>query len=410
MRVRLGEKFCREAEAHAKDYVYWDQDVTGLGLCVYASGRRAFVFIYRFEGRQRRITIGGWPDWSVSAARDHAKGLRREIDLGRDPMGEREALRAAPRIEELAERFIAEHLPGLAARNAADQESMLRKLVLPEWRNRRVDDIEPSDVARLLDKIAGGRARPAKDKAPSRRKPLVGTRPTPIRANRVGEMLRKMFGLSVEWRMRTDNPAAGFRKRVETERERFLNPEEIGRLADAIAAERDQAAASIVRLLLLTGSRLGEVREARFEQFDLHHAVWTKPAAKTKQRRTHRVPLSAEAAAVVRQRLGAVPPGCPWLFPAASPDRPVADIRKFWTSVQAKAGLEGVRLHDLRHTFASLLASGGASLPMIGRLLGHTQSKTTQRYAHLMDSPLRQGVDSVATALRPRLRIVGGEP
>ena len=157
---------------------------------------------------------------------------------------------------------------------------------------------------------------------------------------------------------------------------------------------------------MLTGARVGEVRQARFEDFNLEHLSWTKPAKTTKQRRVHRVPISDEAAAIVRQRRVAVVKGSPWLFPGDIPGQPVQEIRRFWAHIQKDIGIEDVRIHDLRHTFASLLVSGGASLEMIGKLLGHSQMQTTQRYAHLMDSPLRAGVGAVAAAFKPKPRLV----
>jgi integrase len=157
---------------------------------------------------------------------------------------------------------------------------------------------------------------------------------------------------------------------------------------------------------MLTGARVGEARQARFEHFNLEYLSWSKPASITKQRRVHRLPISDEAAAIVRQRRLIVPRGCPWLFPGDVPGQPVKEIRRFWHSIQSEVGIPDVRIHDLRHTFASLLVSGGASLEMIGKLLGHSQMQTTQRYAHLMDSPLRAGVDAVASAFRPRPRLV----
>jgi len=156
----------------------------------------------------------------------------------------------------------------------------------------------------------------------------------------------------------------------------------------------------------LTGARVGEVRQARFEDFNLEHLSWTKPATTTKQRRVHRVPISDEAAAIVRQRSLAVVSGSPWLFPGDTPGQPVQEIRRFWARIQKEVGIPDVHIHDLRHTFASLLVSGGASLEMIGKLLGHSQMQTTQRYAHLMDSPLRAGVDAVASAFKPKPRLV----
>ena len=416
-RQRLSEKLVKTAERRARAYQLFDDDVLGFSAVIQRTGSRGFCLDFTIKGRPRRMVIGRWPEWSVVAARDRAKQLRREIDDGLDPLAEREDARAAPRIPDLIDRYLREHAAHLAARNASDQASMLRKLVEPHWKHRLVAEITSSDVERVLGMIAAGRARPAKEKAKSRRKLLSSAKPTPIRANRAGEMLRKMFNLAVAWKMRADNPAEGFRRRVETERERFLSIEEITRLGDALHAAEDQRAAAIVRMCMLTGARLGEVRTARFEQFNLDLGTWSKPAANTKQRRVHRVPISAEVAALVRQRRVAVPKGCEWLFPGdalgadgAPKNQPVQEIRRFWSAMQTAADLPGVRIHDLRHTFASLLVSGGASLEMIGKLLGHSQMRTTQRYAHLVDGPLRAGVDAVADIMKARPRVVrGGE-
>jgi integrase len=406
-RMRLNDKTVREPlPVKGRDYQIFDSDVRGFAVCIYRSGSRAFTLDYRYAGRQRRMTIGRWPEWTVTAARDRARQLRREIDEGGDPLAGKSELRTAPRVSDMIERYISEHVVKLAPANAADQKAMLAKLVAPLWGNKLVTDITKTDVAKLLAKIAEGRARPSKVKPNNRARKLQGPKPTPIRANRVGEVLRKMFTLAIEWGWCEDNPASGFHRRIETERERFLSPQEIVRLASALDGAADQRAAGIIRLCMLTGARLGEVRQSRFEQFNLELGVWSKPAATTKQRKIHRVPVSSDVAAIVRQRLLLVPSGVPWLFPGDVPGQPVKEIRHFWRQVQKLADLPDVRIHDLRHTFASLLVSGGASLEMIGKLLGHTQMQTTQRYAHLMDSPLRAGVDAVAHIFRPRPTLV----
>jgi integrase len=320
----------------------------------------------------------------------------------------REDFREAPRVKDMIDRYIAEHLPKLAKNNAGDQVSMLRKMLEPAWGNKLVTEITKSDVARFLDFVAEGRPRPCKAKPNNRARKLQGHKPTPIRANRMGEVLRKMFTLAMEWEWRADNPAQGFHRRIEQARERFLGPEELTRIAAVLDSAEDQRGAAIIRMCMLTGARVGEVRTARFEQFNLDYAIWSKPAATTKQRKIHRVPISQEVVTILRQRQMVVPNGNPWLFPGEVVGQPVREIRRFWARVQKEADLPDVRIHDLRHTFASLLVSGGASLEMIGRLLGHSQMQTTQRYAHLMDSPLRAGVDTVASILRPRPRLVHG--
>lgn len=406
-RIKLTEKLLREAEPRpGRDYQIFDTEVRGFAVCVYRGGGRAFTLDYRNAGRQRRMTFGRWPEWSVSAARERARDLRRAIDAGADPLVERDTRREAPRVTDLIARYSEEHLHKLSAHNAADQRSALAKFVAPVWGKKLVTEITSHDVDMLLNKVAEGRARPHKEKPNNRARTLKPSKPTPVRANRLGEVIRKMFAYAIGWGWRQDNPAARFHRRVETARERYLSPEEIAKLAAALEAAQDRRAADIIRLCMLTGARLGEVRQARFADFDLAHMVWAKPATMTKQRRVHRIPISAETMAVVRQRQLMVPRGNLWLFPGDTVGQPVKEVRCFWARIQKECGIGDVRIHDLRHTFASLLVSGGASLEMIAKLLGHSQTQTTQRYAHLMDSPLRAGVDAVASAFLPKPRLV----
>ncbi|MFN0194482.1 MAG: tyrosine-type recombinase/integrase [Aestuariivirga sp.] len=271
---------------------------------------------------------------------------------------------------------------------------MLRKLVEPSWGPRKAAEIQPEDIDKLLRQIASG--------APGKK----GRKATPVRANRVGEILRKMFNLSIRWRIRADNPAAGFARNAEAPRDRYLSTDEIGRLSAALDAHPNRRAADAVRLILLTGARRGEVLGARWDQFDLEAAVWIKPAATTKQRRLHRAPISASAAALLRTIRLRVPEDCEWVFPGEAEGKSLQDIKRFWEDVRAKAELPAVRIHDLRHTFASLVVSGGMTLSMIGKLLGHTQVQTTQRYAHLLDDPLRAGLEQVGDMLRTKPRLV----
>lgn len=343
-------------------------------------------------------------------ARARAKELRRDVDLGLDPLSARDEARGAPLVPELIDRFLREHARNVSPKYARDMEVTLKVRLEPRWRHRKVADIQPSDVANFLAMVAAGEGREGLGRSPH----IPGTA-TPTRANRIGSVLRKMFSLAVAWKMRADNPAAGFHRRVEVERERFLSFEEIERLSDVLNRQNDHRSASYIRLCMLTGARSGEVRRAEFSHFDLALRVWTKPATYTKQRRVHRVPISDAVADIVRQRRVAVPQGCRWLFPGEArnadgtwKDQPISKVSGFWYEVRDEAGLEDVRLHDLRHTFASLLVSGGSSLEMIGKLLGHSQSRTTMRYAHLLDAPLRAGVDSVAEIVRSRPRLVGG--
>ena len=199
--------------------------------------------------------------------------------------------------------------------------------------------------------------------------------------------------------------AVARRKRPETARERFLSFDEIQRLADTFSVNPDQRAAGIVRLCMPTGASCGEARTTTFDQFNLDPAIWTRQAACTKQRRIHRVPIPHEAVALIRLCGDAVPKGSRFLFPGDVPGQPVVDLKHFWERMRVQAEIPDVRIQRLRHTFASLLVSGGASLDMIVRWLGDTRIGTTQRYADLIDPPLRAGVDAAGVMGKPQLKL-----
>jgi len=176
-----------------------------------------------------------------------------------------------------------------------------------------------------------------------------------------------------------------------------ITADELRRLDVALIASPARQSAVAVRLLLLTGARKQEVLLATAEQFDLNAAVWTKPAAATKQARLHRVPLSPAALNVVRRRIEAA--GKPYLFPGEVEGKPQGDIKTFWEALCRRAEIKGCRIHDLRHSYASILASAGLSLPTIGGLLGHTQVSTTSRYAHLADDALRRATETASQVI-----------
>lgn len=368
--------------------------VTGFGVRVTKAGARSFIFNYRTKsGKERRYTIGAarfkdgarWTDgWTATAARERASELRREIERGGDPMGDLSAARGAPTVADLAAKYLDEYAS--AKRSAKDDEGLLNQIILPEIGARKVAEIQYEDIERLHRKVSTRGIAPArKTKLGTKREP----KPAPIRANRMVALLSKMFALAIRWKMRGDNPAKGIQRNHEQRRERYLSGDELGRLTLALA-KHDGSSANVIRLLLLTGARRGEVLAAAWPQFDLDQGVWTKPSAHTKQKKEHRVPLSAPARQLLSQmKTGTGGDGK--LFDGDEARR----LARFWASISKSANISGVRVHDLRHTYASILASAGLSLPIIGALLGHTQPSTTARYAHLFDDPLRKATERV---------------
>jgi integrase len=410
MSERLTEAFVRKTLTPARGQTFhWDAEVKGFALRVTSGGAKSFVVDYRVDGRQRRFTIGAYPDWSVQAARQAAKELKREVDAGRDPMGERHDKRAAPTLNDLWERYQAEHLPHKAPRARRDERSIWEKIILPRLGKLKLGTIDHAAIHSL-------------------HRDITTIRGTPVRANRTVETLRKAFNLAIRWNWCEHNPVVGVRRNPEEPRSRYLTKNEIAALVQALNDHSEPMSVNAVKLLMLTGARRGEVLGATWAMFDLDNGIWTKPSAHTKQRRLHRIPLSGPAlrlltemkeAAEHKARNDGISMG-PYVFPGEN-GKPLADIKRTWASVCLKAGLTervakktrngkavkdrngnpvmiaqpSVRLHDLRHSFASILVSAGASLPLIGQMLGHTQVQTTQRYAHLYDDPLRKAAETV---------------
>jgi site-specific recombinase XerD len=378
MAQKLTDKIVKALLTPAKgNKVYYDSEVKGFGCRVTAAGARAFVLNYRNRLRhEKRFTIGSFPDWKTVVAREEAKELKKQIDRGEDPLAEVQAGRDAPTVADLCQRYAEEHLPKKRPSSQVDDRSAISMYVLPALKHLKVAEVTFSDIDGLHRKITNtGKLH---------------------RANRVLSLLAKMFALSIRWGWRTDNPAKGVERNPEHKRTRYLSSEELVRLSEALASYPDQNAANIVRLLLLTGARRGEVLSAKWADFDLENGVWTKPGATTKQKTEHRVPLSAPA----RQLLSELAVEGKYVFPGRN-GGPSGKMQLHWAKISANADLHGVRIHDLRHTFASHLVIGGTSLPIIGALLGHSSPATTARYAHLSDDPLRQATERVGAVVSP---------
>jgi integrase len=204
--------------------------------------------------------------------------------------------------------------------------------------------------------------------------------------------------------MRPDNPVRGIAHNPEIKRERYLTPDELKRLTDALVRDQDQRLADLFRLLLLTGCRKGELLAARWDQFDFHRNVWIKPGHAVKQKREHEVPLGDQVLNLLKAMRKAAPEDAEFLFPSSSAVGQLKRVRGAWDRVCKAAGIprtgpNALRVHDLRHSYASFMVSAGFSLPVVGAMLGHTQPATTARYAHLLDDPLREAANKVGALM-----------
>jgi integrase len=222
-------------------------------------------------------------------------------------------------------------------------------------------------------------------------------------ANRCIAIVSKMFSLAVRWGYRETNPAKGIERNTEYGRRRYLGSDELVRLTTALAKHPDKQAADIIRLLLLTGARRGEVLAMRWADIDVAEGIWSKPPSSTKQKEHHQVPLSAPArqllSEISKQQAGKRHVLPTYVFPGIGITGHRIELKKDWRQLTKAAQISGLRIHDLRHSYASQLVSSGASLPLIGALLGHANPSTTARYAHLAHDPLREATERVGSVI-----------
>lgn len=390
-RVRLTKKLVDDIQVPEKGQTFtWDAELPGFGVRTTSTGAKAWIVQMRVRGgKERRMTVALCTKVPIDKARLEARKLLAAADLGQDPAEQRKDARTVkpdtnPLFSEFAERWVNEVV---ARRNrpgtVKHRRLLLKNHVLPHLGEKRLTEIGRRQIEEMHHAVS---------------------EQFPVAANRAVSVVSAIFSAAVRWGLLESNPASDIGRNREEGRERFLTPEELTRLQAALDASPAQDSADVIRLLILTGARVGEVLGMRWEQLDFDAAVWSKPAATTKQNKTHRVPLSPMAVAVLRKRQE--PPrkaarrparASEWVFPGREgPDSPMTTVRTFWAAVCKRAGIKAVRIHDLRHTFASLLVSSGESLPVVGALLGHTQAKTTSRYAHLLDDPLRRAAARVA--------------
>lgn len=393
--TKIVEKAIKNLKAPEEgSLIQWDSEMKGFGVRITSAGVTSFILDYRIFGRHRRYTIGRHPELTATAARIEAGNLRAKIRAGHDPMEERNQSRGEPTLGDLATEYLkSEAELKKRPHTVRDDTRMVEKIIRPALGIHRLKAIGRRDIEALHASL----------------------KTTPYQANRVLGLLSTMFNFAIEAKWTSDNPARGVKKFSEEKRENWLSVEQIQRFREALDAYKDQSAANCLRLLLLTGSRAGEALKAEWTEFDLQRGVWTKPTHHTKQKKTEHVPLSAPAIELLRsiRPRNATGPVFPGKIPGKNGGARVS-LKRPWlqackaagltetTTVQGKRGMltrfrPTVRLHDLRHSFASHLVSNGVGLQIVGKLLGHVQASTTMRYAHLQDEALRAATNQLST-------------
>jgi integrase len=401
---RITKRAVDALQSNDSEFTVWDDTVSGFGVRVRPTGAKSYVVVYRAGvGRGapvRRYTIAAVGKITPERARARAKVILGAVAHGHDPANQKSTERGTPTGAELADRFMADHVRAKRKPGTAEfYRDILDRIVKPALGATKADKLTRLQVGRLHSSLAD----------------------TPFQANRVLGVVGSMFAFAGRAGVVPEgsNPARGIDKFKEGRRERFqrfLTGEELERLGSAIREAEtagvpwavDEAkptakhvpkakrftkiappSAAALRLLLFTGCRLREILHLRWEYVDIERGCLFLPDSKS-GRKT--VILNAPALAVLQalERLG------PYVVPGDNPEQPRHDLKRPWDAVTKRAGLTGVRLHDLRHTYASFGAGGGLGLPIIGRLLGHAQATTTARYAHLDNDPLRRASEAIA--------------
>jgi len=351
---------------------YWDTGLKGFGVIVLPSGRRTYCIQYRNQNRVlKRLKIGVHGQVTTEEARALARKHLASTAHGEDPVQSKKQIQELFGMQDLARDYIERHGQKKRQKSLKEDNKLLKNIILPSLGSLKVANVSRRDIESLHLRL----------------------KKTPYQANRVVALLSKMFSLAVSWEWRLDNPAQGIEKYQEEKRDRWLNDEELQRLWLVLDKHSENLTSYVFKFLLLTGARKGEALQATWDQFDLEKGLWIKPAHLTKQKKKEYLPLSDKALLLLDSLKNRNTEDSPYLFPGRKAGEPLKEVKKFWSTVLKESNLENVRIHDLRHTHASHLVSSGLSLSIVGKLLGHTQASTTQRYAHLADEPLRKATE-----------------
>jgi integrase len=390
----------RAVDALVANSAIWDDELPGFGARRRDSSAVFYFLKYRVGARQRWHTIGrhGAP-WTAEEARKEALRLLGDVVRGNDPGAQRAADRKAATIDELCELYLAEGVATKKPSTVRNDRSRIERHIKPLPGHRRIRETTRADVERFQRDVAAGRTA-ADRKTGYRGRSIVTGGQGAARLSMI--LLSAIFAFALRRGLRGDNPCVGVRRYKPGKSERYLTAAEQVRLGESLAAAEQARtnpnAVAVIRVLALTGARAGEILSLRWQEVDFERTCLRLSDSKTGAKV---IPLGAAALEVIASQPRRE--GSDHVFPGAH-GGPLGSIGKVWRRVRADAGLEGCRLHDLRHSFASNIVNAGGSLPVIGALLGHRSTATTARYAHLADDPLRvvadRAAESIATAMQ----------
>lgn len=393
---RLTKRVVDSFKPDGRDYFVWDDQLPGFGLRVFASGVKSYLIQYRQAGRTRRTTIGKHGVFTPEQARLEAKVLLGDVAKGGDPAQVRFVKRKDPTIAELIDLYLKEGpqmKPNKKASTWVTDRRNLVRHVKPLLGNYKLRSLKRMDIQKFQADVTSGKTKRKEEKTRPRGKSIV--RGGPGVGARATGALSAMLTFAVERGLLTDNPARGVQLNKRRKMERFLSTKELKKLGEVLNQEEKQTehiwVVAAIRLLILTGCRKGEILNLEWSQVDFEHNVLRLPDSKTGAKV---VPVGQSVIDLLETlpRLAR----SEYVLPSIKSDGPLVGLQKAWEGIRAKARLDDVRLHDLRHSFASVAVAGGSSLFIVGKILGHKDSRTTEIYAHMADDPLKATTDSTS--------------
>ena len=396
---RITKRTVDALQTTGKDYVHWDGELTGFGVRVRPSGSKSYVAVYRTGGRNtplRRVTIGAVGKIEADKARDEAKGIIRQAELGQDRAAEKAKARAEMSFAKVCDLYLDEGCETKKASTIATDRGRIERHIKPLLGKKRIGEITRPDIEKFMRDVANGKTA-ADEKTKARGRAIVeGGKGT---ATRTVGLLGGIMSFAVIRQLRADNPVRGVKRYTDKKGQTFLSATELGKIGAALADLESEganpSAIAIIRLLAFTGARKGEIAGLRWREVDIERGYLRLGDSKTGAKV---IPIGAPACEVLAS-VAAIE-GSEYVFPASSGDGHFQGVERVWQKVRTAAGFPTLRLHDLRHSFASIGLARGDALPIICAILGHADVKTTSRYAHLADDPVKRAADAISKSVQ----------